>query len=205
MACCVGGGAGRGFPVPRCHGDPGPLFPQTSRPPVLHPGPESWARGAVAEKVGQAPLGPGKAQARVPRPEKGGNPRVKGHPPPGAGCHPCSVSLVSPTSWQGRARGDWLPPVCVRSGFDRDSWCHKLPCLIWLPRDGRQQPRDCVWGGLRPQGLERTRGEQLLAPWVPHSWAGAFASVRRCVCNWCAHRSRERPVRGVSAYVCQQG
>lgn len=58
--------------------------------------------------------------------------------------------------------------------------------------------------GRGPGGLERMKGrERLPALWVLHTCAGAYASVRRCVCAWCEHRSQERPaLRDVSAYVC---
>ena len=61
---------------------------------------------------------------------RGGNRQVRCHSPLRvARSHPNSISLVSPGFWQGWARGNWLPLVCVCVGdpvFNRDSWCHKL-------------------------------------------------------------------------------
>lgn len=117
MACCVGGGA-QGSCLPCCHGDPGPLFRETSRPPGLHPesalaapGPRSRARGTATETEVLAPLGLGEEDTGSQAHRRGTS---SSQVPPtslGGRFHPYSVYLVSPSFRQGWAQGNWFPLV----------------------------------------------------------------------------------------------
>lgn len=49
-----------------------------------------------------------------------------------------------------------FPGVCGRSGVDRDSWYHKLPCLIWLWCDSRQALGDGT-KGVASETVEESR------------------------------------------------
>lgn len=80
---------------------------------------------------------------------------------------------MSSHSWQGWAGVIGFPGVCGRSGVDRDSWYHKLPCLIWLWCDGRQALRDGTGGGVASKTVEESRvvASFLVGPELA-TWAG---------------------------------
>lgn len=160
---------------------------------LLHcPGSGGWGQPQRGED--RLPRGPGEEGAGFP-----GNAGAAHHAPPGGRVPPPLYLPASPSFWQGWAQGNWLPLVRVGDPVLTET-AGVINCLV---SSGYRAKADSSSGmrcgvGPRPEAAENGRlgGGQQLALWASRTWTGAYASVRRCVCNGCGCKGVPRAAGG---------
>ena len=146
--------------------------------------PGSGGRGQPQRGEDRLPRGLGEEGAGFP-----GKAGAAHHAPPGGRVPPPLYLPASPGFWQGWARGNWLPLVRVGDPVLTET-AGVINCLVssgYRAKADSSSGMRCGAGPGRRQ-LTMAGGGGQLALWASRTWTGAYASVRRCVCNRCGRK-----------------